>query len=114
MPFVKLAARIHGAACLCALLFCSSVCYAAKRPDDARRAQSLQLLPHDQAHQITIKEASKKTAIVIRGMPAKFLRSDTNSVTVSIGGAPNSWLGGGIAAAIDRDGYFLTAAHLID
>jgi S1-C subfamily serine protease len=96
---------------LIVFLLSSTVSLTGQSPDDLARARTLHLLSATDPLTAT---ATKKSAIVFYGLPAKTARVESNSVTVAIDGPPNSSFGAALAVAIETNGYFLTAAHVAE
>src|ERR1051325_10387809 len=97
-------------ACPLAFLFQA---FAAQTPTDASRTQTLRALDTGKARQLE-SAARRKTDIVLEGQSVNPFSTTNDIINVIIGGAPGSHLGAAMAAAIDRRGYFLTAAHVAD
>lgn len=101
------------------LLLASHISLAAP-PTDADRAKTLRAVHFDFAPVQTI--AAQRCAIAVTGVRADQLKTDPNSnphfetngcsAAVKISGAANGVLIGALAVAIDKRGYFLTAAHV--
>lgn len=87
--------------------------FAAQFPTDASRAETLRALDTEKARKLE-SAARRKTAIVLQGQAVNPFSTTNDIINVIIGGAPGSHLGAAMAAAIDRRGYFLTAAHVAD
>jgi S1-C subfamily serine protease len=85
------------------------------QPTDAVRAQSLQHVQFDAT--ALASAATKRCAVIVTGAYIQSIAGsdrDSNSITLNINGRPNSVVTGGLAVAVDKHGYFLTAAHTTD
>lgn len=86
---------------------------AAQIPGVLSRTGTLQTIGLEKARQLEF-EARRKTAIVLTGHSVKPTVTNAHTINVIISAPPESeaHLGVALAAAIDRRGYFLTAAHV--
>jgi S1-C subfamily serine protease len=87
--------------------------FAAQIPSDASRAETLRALDTETARELE-SAARRKTAIVLQGQWVNPFATTNDMINVVIKGQAGSHLGAAMAAAIDRRGYFLTAAHVAD
>jgi S1-C subfamily serine protease len=103
------------------LLLASRISLAAP-PTDGDRAKTLRAVHFDFTPVQTI--AAQRCAIAVTGVRADQVKTDSDSnpdfetngrsITVKISGAANGVLIGALAVAIDKRGYFLTAAHVVN
>jgi S1-C subfamily serine protease len=97
-----------------ALFHVSSYARGGNIPTNAARANTLQLLTAASTNGATA-QISQKCAIILYGKhAAEIARAESNSVTIAVTGPPNATIGCALAAGIDTNGYFLTAAHVAE
>jgi S1-C subfamily serine protease len=102
--------RVTVLALFCPFAF-SLQAAAVQNPTDAARAETLRAIDMEKALALE-SAARRKTAIVLQGQSVNPVATDDEIINVIISGPPGSHLGAAMAAAIDRRGYFLTAAHV--
>jgi S1-C subfamily serine protease len=98
-------------ASICLLILCACVTPLAKEPTEEARAKTLRNLRLDESVRQTV--VRQGCAIVLTGVQVQSTRADSKSITLTVNGSPGSVITRAVATSVDRNGYFLTAAHVL-
>lgn len=94
------------------LFLCGCATRNGKEASDDARARTLRHLQFEQSELQGL--LTKRCAIILTGVEVQSTRPASNSITVTVNGAPDSLLTWALAVSVDQQGYFLTAAHLVE